>query len=256
MKKGSGFFVLSVTVLLALAMGTSATFARTSPEILLVDARRDAAQEIFAEAVDLYNQGNFSGAIERFEIGFKIDADNPVAHYYMAESLQKLKRDKDSFLHYRASARLGPNTKEGVIAQAKIDKYNEIITQQLDALEGWYGGRWLATKTDAKHGKTIEWDSYVSPLPVIFQFRPNQMSGALIYIRWGEETFSLISLDQIRDKSAYFSPENNSVAIRDSRTRMHFFPPKSTYKTSDEAEYEECGSLRWTMFGIGYVDNN
>jgi tetratricopeptide (TPR) repeat protein len=80
------------------------------------DARRQAAMEVLSQGFKLYQQGDHKGAVERFELALSIDPNVALGHYYMAESLKALGRPDEAFAHYEATARLAPDTKEGLIA--------------------------------------------------------------------------------------------------------------------------------------------
>ena len=88
----------------------------------LADARKGAADRLFLTAIKLYRAGDLEGAAENFEMGLSIDPENPVAHFYFAETLSDMKRDKAALAHYRKASELAPGSEEGIIANLKLKK--------------------------------------------------------------------------------------------------------------------------------------
>ena len=88
--------------------------------VQVADARTDAADRFFLKAIKLFRSGDLSGAVAQFELGLSIDPDNPIAHYYFAETYAAMKRDSDALKHYEKAVELGPDTTEGVMAAAML----------------------------------------------------------------------------------------------------------------------------------------
>ncbi|MDP7548054.1 MAG: SUMF1/EgtB/PvdO family nonheme iron enzyme [Alphaproteobacteria bacterium] len=86
----------------------------------VADAKSNAADRLFLKAIKLYRAGDLEGAAEHFEMGLTINPENPVAHFYFAETLSDMKRDKDAIAHYRKAATLAPGSEEGIIAGLKL----------------------------------------------------------------------------------------------------------------------------------------
>jgi superkiller protein 3 len=57
----------------------------------------------------LYNEGDATGAHECFSSAVELDDEHEEAHYYLALSLQELKRPEEAERHYRLSIELKDN---------------------------------------------------------------------------------------------------------------------------------------------------
>jgi len=108
--------LLAITVL----GSAQARDPKTSRFLQLADAKSEAADQVFLEAVKLYRAGDLAGAVEQFELGLSIDPNNAAGHFYLAKTYDGLKRRNDALIHYRKAAELGPGTKEGIIAAATV----------------------------------------------------------------------------------------------------------------------------------------
>ncbi len=127
-QRGSSFSIACVAFFVALLTTTSLL---NKPA--WADARTDAANQVFAEALYLYQAGDFAGARKQFELGLRIDDKNPRAHYYLAETLMELDSYDNVELahnHYMAAIRLGPETKEGILAAAKLPDLEDSLEQR------------------------------------------------------------------------------------------------------------------------------
>jgi formylglycine-generating enzyme required for sulfatase activity len=114
-----------LAVVVAWAAPVNAGGKSTAPSttwMQLADARKGAADRLFLKAIKLYRAGDLAGAAENFEMGLSIDPENPVAHFYFAETLSDMKRGKDAIAHYRKAAELAPGSEEGIIASLKLKK--------------------------------------------------------------------------------------------------------------------------------------
>ena len=100
------------------AIAVLASFS--SPVVAQVS--EDAGNEFFSEALSLYQQGEYEGALERFDRGFEVDDSNASAHYYMAETLRKLGRLDQAGAHYQKVTQLGPNTVEASLAKEALNE--------------------------------------------------------------------------------------------------------------------------------------
>ena len=86
------------------------------------DVQKNAAQEVFAEGFAAWQAGKWQEAVDTFKLGLGIYPKSPVAHYYMAKALEKLGQTQKAFAHFKVAAKIGPNTKEGVIAAAIVKR--------------------------------------------------------------------------------------------------------------------------------------
>jgi len=82
--------------------------------------RRLASNELLRQAFELFREGQFEAAVIRFNDGLEIDPANGLAHFYLAESLERLGRRAAALEHYRLVEALAPDSRESAIARAKI----------------------------------------------------------------------------------------------------------------------------------------
>lgn len=134
--RSSSFSAVFVLGLLAVCpMILSAAAAERSAPLLLADVRQDTAKLFFANAFELYRAEDFRGAKEKFELGLDIDPTDPLAHYYLAETLFALGQQSEGWKHYEKAAKYGPNTREGEIAASKVAVRNLAENKEKAELE-------------------------------------------------------------------------------------------------------------------------
>lgn len=106
------FNLLFVTYLLILSLSSQVTYSAS--------VTQKAANNFFKQAVNLIEQGDLKGALDKFELGMSIDDTNLTAHYFMAETLKSFKRHKDAKAHFAKAAKLGPETEHGIMVKANL----------------------------------------------------------------------------------------------------------------------------------------
>jgi formylglycine-generating enzyme required for sulfatase activity len=115
-------------VLLAAAAGPAhADAAAEAPALkaksaALKPAERDRAQAFFKQAFELFQGGAFEAARNRFRQGLEIDPGNALAHYYLAETLMRLKNAGEARRHYELTVALEPAIKEAALAEVALQK--------------------------------------------------------------------------------------------------------------------------------------
>ena len=110
--------LLGVFLVLALHAPANAGDPQAPVVLQVADARSEAADRFFLKAVKLYRSGDLTGAAEQFKLGLSINPENPVAHYYYAETLKAMQREAEALAHYEKAAKFGPDTTEGIMAAA------------------------------------------------------------------------------------------------------------------------------------------
>lgn len=96
------------------------------------------ARELFRQAFDLYQAGEFDDAVSLFAEGLKDDPQNAMAHFYLGETYSKLQKFKLAREHYAKSAELAPKSKEGVLSAARL--------KTPPKLPGALDGKWCLVK--------------------------------------------------------------------------------------------------------------
>ena len=114
--------ILIVAMFLVASAFQAVTPATAAGAIQVADARQDAANQFFKEALKLYRANDLDGALESFELGLGIDPDNAVAHFYVAKTLQGLSRNAKALIHFQKAAALAPDTREGIMAGAILKR--------------------------------------------------------------------------------------------------------------------------------------
>lgn len=87
----------------------------------LKPAERVAIRKQFATAFTLFQSGDFAAAKIGFEQGLSKDPANGIAHYYLAETLVRLKKQGDAQEHYELTIALSPSTPEALKAKVALD---------------------------------------------------------------------------------------------------------------------------------------
>ena len=150
-------FALLVVMYASLDVAAAQTTMKAQ-SLQVADARQDAAKQIFKEALKLLRANDLEGAFWKFELGFGIYPDNAAAHYYMAKTMQGLGREEEAMSHFKRAAELGPNTKEGIIADAILkreatDRARPIISSKVKGnltVVSW-GGAYTHSQVEAFH---------------------------------------------------------------------------------------------------------
>lgn len=86
----------------------------------LSDAQVERAVKLFDQAMGFFKEGQFDAAVLRFNDGLGIDPANGLAHYYLAETLTRQKKDVEARQHYRWTVDFAPDEKEAVLARVKL----------------------------------------------------------------------------------------------------------------------------------------
>jgi len=83
------------------------------------------AQQLFFEGFDLLKNGKVREAAAILEDGLRLEPDNALAHFYLAESYLALGQTDEARSHYRESLRLEP-----------LSNFSEQAKQRLNMLSG------------------------------------------------------------------------------------------------------------------------
>ncbi len=147
--------LLGVFLVLALHAPANAGDPQAPVVLQLADARSEAADRFFLKAVQLYRAGDLTGAAEQFEFGLSINPENPVAHYYYAETLKAMQREAEALAHYEKAAKFGPDTTEGIMAAAVITK----LKRKVDAAKAAQDAKTRAQADIADEKACEDWES-------------------------------------------------------------------------------------------------
>jgi tripartite-type tricarboxylate transporter receptor subunit TctC len=88
----------------------------------LSPADKAGAGELFKQAFELFQAGEFEAAALQFNKGLAIDPANGVAHFYLAETYERQQKTTQAREHYRRTIDFAPDSKEAAMAQTRIGK--------------------------------------------------------------------------------------------------------------------------------------
>lgn len=103
----------------------------------LKSAERVAIRKQFATAFTLFQSGDFAAAKIGFEQGLSKDPANGIAHYYLAETLVRLKKQGDAQEHYELTIALSPSTPEALKAKAALDSMPKEWIADKNGCKAW-----------------------------------------------------------------------------------------------------------------------
>lgn len=109
---------LIVLFLISAGQFSNAQTVEEAPAVQVADARQDAANQFFKEALKLYRAHDLHGAAEKFALGLQIAPESVAAHFYYGETLKGLGQYEEGIRHLKQAKKLGPDTKEGIMAAA------------------------------------------------------------------------------------------------------------------------------------------
>ena len=89
----------------------------------LTAKQKQDAKTMFSAAFDLFKAGEFDAAAIQFKKGLAIDPGNYSAHYYLAESLARLKDMDAAKQHYALTIELAPASKEAALAESRKKEF-------------------------------------------------------------------------------------------------------------------------------------
>jgi len=101
------------------------------------------AQQLFFEGFDLLKNGKVREAAATFEAGLRLEPDNALAHFHLAESYLALRQTDEARSHYRESLRLEP-----------LSSFSEQAKQRLDMLSGRQRPDTIQENGSAETGQT------------------------------------------------------------------------------------------------------
>ena len=110
---------------MALALGFAGAGLEGGPGVGAAVAQETTARGKFRIGFQYHNRGLHAAAVRMLGEGLELDAENPEAHFYLAESLRSLGRYAEAVAHYRRSVELDPDG-------AKADEARLIMEGVLD----------------------------------------------------------------------------------------------------------------------------
>ena len=78
------------------------------------------ANDLFAQAFELFRAGEFGAAARQYLRGLEIDPANPAANYSLAETYARLKNAGQAQQHYRYTLEFGKGSKEAALAEERL----------------------------------------------------------------------------------------------------------------------------------------